>query len=64
MPNRKVILNQEVDGLGAAGDIVEVSAGYARNLLLPRGWASAWTAGAEKPTPGTATMKPSVAARL
>ncbi|SDS40999.1 LSU ribosomal protein L9P [Brevibacterium sandarakinum] len=48
MPNRKVILNQEVDGLGAAGDIVEVRAGYARNLLLPRGWASAWSAGAEK----------------
>lgn len=48
MPNRKVILNQEVDGLGAAGDVVEVRAGYARNLLLPRGWASAWTAGAEK----------------
>ncbi|WP_209324429.1 50S ribosomal protein L9 [Brevibacterium renqingii] len=48
MPNRKVILNQEVDGLGAAGDVVEVRAGYARNLLLPRGWASAWSAGAEK----------------
>ncbi|WP_309130759.1 50S ribosomal protein L9 [Brevibacterium sp.] len=48
MPNRKVILNQEVDGLGAAGDIVEVRAGYARNLLLPRGWASVWSEGAEK----------------
>src|SRR5699024_102819 len=48
MPNRKVILNQEVDGLGAAGDVVEVRAGYARNLLLPRGWASAWSAGVEK----------------
>ncbi|MGO2036229.1 MAG: 50S ribosomal protein L9 [Brevibacterium sp.] len=48
MPNRKVILNQEVDGLGAAGDVVEVRAGYARNLLLPRGWASAWSEGAEK----------------
>ncbi|WP_313450685.1 50S ribosomal protein L9 [Brevibacterium casei] len=48
MPNRKVILTQEVDGLGAAGDIVEVRAGYARNLLVPRGWATPWTEGAEK----------------
>ena len=48
MPTRKVILNQEVDGLGAAGDVVDVKAGYARNLLIPRGWASPWTAGAEK----------------
>ncbi|GAA1998022.1 50S ribosomal protein L9 [Brevibacterium samyangense] len=48
MATKKIILNQEVDGLGAAGDVVEVKAGYARNLLLPRGWASAWTPGAEK----------------
>lgn len=48
MATRKIILNQEVDGLGAAGDVVEVKAGYARNLLLPRGWAQPWTAGAEK----------------
>ncbi|WP_349826685.1 50S ribosomal protein L9 [Brevibacterium litoralis] len=48
MATKKIILNQEVDGLGAAGDVVEVKAGYARNLLLPRGWASAWTKGAEK----------------
>lgn len=48
MATRKIILNQEVDGLGAAGDVVEVKAGYARNLLLPRGWATPWTAGAQK----------------
>ncbi|MCQ9368702.1 50S ribosomal protein L9 [Brevibacterium sp. 50QC2O2] len=48
MATKKIILNQEVDGLGAAGDVVEVKAGYARNLLLPRGWAQPWTAGAEK----------------
>ena len=48
MATKKVILNQEVDGLGAAGDVVEVKAGYARNLLIPRGWASSLSAGAEK----------------
>ncbi|GAA2094744.1 MULTISPECIES: 50S ribosomal protein L9 [Brevibacterium] len=48
MATRKLILNQEVDRLGAAGDVVEVKAGYARNLLIPRGWARPWTPGAEK----------------
>lgn len=48
MATRKLILNQEVDGLGAAGDVVDVKAGYARNLLLPRGWATPWTQGAQK----------------
>jgi large subunit ribosomal protein L9 len=32
----KVILNQDVVGLGEEGDIREVAAGYARNYLLPR----------------------------
>src|SRR4030095_12466550 len=31
----KVILNQEVRGVGAPGDIIDVSAGYGRNYLLP-----------------------------
>ncbi|MFC0582432.1 50S ribosomal protein L9 [Micrococcoides hystricis] len=44
----KLILNQEVTGLGAAGDVVEVKNGYARNYLLPRGIATLWTAGGEK----------------
>lgn len=44
----KLILTQEVSGLGAAGDIVEVKDGYARNYLLPRGYALAWTKGGEK----------------
>lgn len=48
MANRKLILNQEVDRLGAAGDVVEVRAGYARNLLIPRGLATPWSAGAQK----------------
>ncbi|MFZ1362531.1 MAG: 50S ribosomal protein L9 [Candidatus Nanopelagicales bacterium] len=44
----KLILTQEVDGLGAAGDIVDVKDGYGRNYLLPNGVAIAWTKGAEK----------------
>jgi large subunit ribosomal protein L9 len=32
----KVILLQDVDGLGNAGDLKEVANGYARNYLLPR----------------------------
>jgi large subunit ribosomal protein L9 len=44
----KIILKNEVSGLGAAGDIVEVKNGYARNYLIPRGFAIAWTKGGEK----------------
>ena len=32
----KLILTQEVTGLGAPGDVVEVKAGYGRNYLVPR----------------------------
>lgn len=32
----KVILKQDVNKLGAAGDLVETSDGYARNFLFPR----------------------------
>ncbi|SDI52577.1 LSU ribosomal protein L9P [Arthrobacter subterraneus] len=44
----KLILTQEVTGLGTAGDVVEVKNGYARNYLLPRGFALTWTKGGEK----------------
>ena len=44
----KVILTQEVTGLGTPGDIVEVRDGYGRNYLLPQGFAIGWTRGAEK----------------
>jgi large subunit ribosomal protein L9 len=44
----KLILTQEVDGLGAAGDVVEVKDGYGRNYLIPRGDAIRWTRGGEK----------------
>ena len=44
----KVILTHEVSGLGAAGDIVDVKPGYARNYLMPRGLATGWTKGGQK----------------
>lgn len=44
----KIILTSEVAGLGAAGDVVEVKDGYARNYLLPRQVAIRWTKGGEK----------------
>jgi large subunit ribosomal protein L9 len=44
----KVILTQEVSGLGTPGDVVEVKGGYGRNYLLPQGFAIPWTKGAEK----------------
>jgi large subunit ribosomal protein L9 len=44
----KLILTQEVTGLGAPGDVVDVKDGYARNFLLPRSLATPWTKGGEK----------------
>ncbi len=44
----KLILTQEVDGLGGPGEVVEVAGGYGRNYLVPRGLAMRWTRGAEK----------------
>jgi large subunit ribosomal protein L9 len=44
----KIILTQEVTGLGAPGDVVEVKGGYGRNYLLPQGFAIPWSRGAEK----------------
>ena len=44
----KLILNQDVAGLGAPGDVVEVKDGYGRNFLVPGGYAQRWTRGADK----------------
>ena len=44
----KLILTNEVSGLGAPGDVVDVKNGYARNYLIPQGFAVAWTRGGEK----------------
>jgi large subunit ribosomal protein L9 len=44
----KVILTHEVSGLGEAGDVVEVKNGFARNYLVPQGFATPWTRGGQK----------------
>ena len=44
----KLILTQEVTGLGGPGDVVEVKDGYGRNFLIPRGFGIRWTKGGEK----------------
>ena len=40
-----VILMKDVKGTGKAGDVVKVSDGYARNMLLPKGLAKEATQG-------------------
>ena len=44
----KLILTDEVENLGLAGDVVTVADGYGRNFLLPRGLAIPATRGAMK----------------
>lgn len=44
----KIILTTDVANLGAPGDVVEVKDGYARNYLLPRGYAILSSKGAER----------------
>ena len=44
----KLILTQDVTGLGAPGAVIEVAAGYGRNYLVPQGLAIRATRGAEK----------------
>ena len=40
-----VILKKDVKGTGKAGDVIKVSPGYARNMLIPRGFAVEATEG-------------------
>ncbi len=40
----RIILRQDIENLGDTGDIVDVKAGYARNYLLPQGFAYEATA--------------------
>lgn len=44
----EVILRNAIDKLGHPGDVVSVSSGYARNYLLPRGFAFLATDGNKK----------------
>jgi large subunit ribosomal protein L9 len=41
----KVLLKKNVDSLGSGGEVVRVKPGFARNFLLPRGFAVPATAG-------------------
>ncbi|MFS8808903.1 50S ribosomal protein L9, partial [Synechococcus sp. R6-10] len=41
----EVILVRDVPNLGKAGDIKKVAGGYARNYLIPKGWAVPATKG-------------------
>jgi large subunit ribosomal protein L9 len=59
----KLILTQEVTGLGAPGDVVEVKDGYGRNYLVPRGLALRWTKGGEKTVESIKTARSSRAVR-
>jgi large subunit ribosomal protein L9 len=43
----RVILRTDVDAVGHKGDVVDVADGFARNYLLPRGWAMRTSSGAE-----------------
>lgn len=45
MAHVHVVLREDVQHLGTAGELVRVRAGYARNFLLPRGMVSMATAG-------------------
>lgn len=53
----KVILREEVKALGKVGEVVSVSGGYARNYLLPRGFAL-------EATPGTVRLADSFKKRV
>ncbi len=44
----RLILTQEVTGLGAPGDVVDVKDGYGRNFLLPRQLATVFSRGGAK----------------
>jgi len=59
----KIILTQEVSGLGGPGDVVEVKDGYGRNYLLPRGEAIRWSKGAERTAESIKTARASRAVR-
>lgn len=45
MANTNVLLKEDIDNLGGRGEVVSVKSGYARNYLLPRGFAILATKG-------------------
>ncbi|MDH3707191.1 MAG: 50S ribosomal protein L9 [Acidimicrobiia bacterium] len=48
----KVVLRDDVDGVGRKGDLADVAAGFARNYLLPKGLALKATPGLEAQAEG------------
>ncbi|MBA3282831.1 MAG: 50S ribosomal protein L9 [Acidimicrobiia bacterium] len=48
----RLILRADVKGVGNKGDVVDVTNGYGRNYLLPRGLAFVSTSGAESQAEG------------
>ena len=48
MPLMELLLKEDVENLGARGDLVKVKPGYGRNYLLPRGLAIQATPGNKK----------------
>src|SRR5678810_785558 len=45
MATTTILLREDIEELGGRGEIVKVKAGYARNYLLPQGFASLATKG-------------------
>ena len=45
MATTQILLREDIDSLGGRGEIVKVKAGFARNYLLPRGYAILATKG-------------------
>lgn len=45
MANTTILLREDIDNVGGRGEIVRVKAGYARNYLLPQGFATLATKG-------------------
>ena len=43
----KVLMRSDVDGVGKKGDLIDVADGYARNFLVPKGFAIQATKGIE-----------------
>ena len=44
----KVVLREDVSGVGHKGDVVDISDGFAQNKLIPQGMAFKATAGSER----------------
>ena len=60
----KIILKKEVANLGEAGEVVEVKTGYARNYLIPQGYAVAGTPSAIKQNEETIRQRAHKEAKL